>query len=103
MPLTIHASPQKLEADVLAVLRAIPAESFPAPVHEWVVSFGTDSTGDEAFFVRAVLDVDEIPPEAMGDLSGTVLEAVDRSGVLPGAWTYLSLRTVGNPGTDAPR
>lgn len=102
MSLAVHPPSRELEAAVLAVVREIPAGLLAAPVHTWVVAFGTDWSGDEAFFVRAVLDVETIPPGAMTMMSPAVREAVDRSGVLPGAWTYLSLRTAADPGDDAP-
>ena len=97
MPLTAHATSHRLEEAALEAVKAIPANSLPVPVERWEVTFGADWTNDESFFVRAVLDVDEIPRGTMTKMTRMVREAVDESGALPGAWTYLSIRAVGDP------
>lgn len=85
----------RLVREARAVLDALPPDTLPLPVYDWILRFGLDSTGDEAFFIRAVLDLDDagyeaIPPGAFSQVSRTVLTAIRSANLRPDVWTYVT-------------
>lgn len=89
------AEAQRLASEARDILRGAPATTFPVPIHDWAVRFGSDSTGDEAFWVDAVLDpervdLDALPPGTYSDVTLAVLNTLRESGVRPGVWAYVA-------------
>lgn len=69
----------------------------PAPVNKWEVDTGTDSTGDNAIWVWAILDDaiwDQLSGDALARLRESIRNAVSRAAENPVPWVYVRFRTV---------
>jgi hypothetical protein len=65
------------------------------PVRDWVVEEGTDSTGDDAFWVWAILADEDWPPLAKrNQIRETVRAAVERLARGAAPWVYVRFRVL---------